>query len=224
MSLERATTLTHARRANDNGFVATLLTLAALLFAFLAFFVVLATHASSEEVRASPGIYTPAGAVQAPPMRVTVIDATTFKDIETGAIYRLYGIDACAKNQQAELGRQSWPCGVVAISWLVSATLGKWTACNIIEQSGGTKIARCATAEHPDLAADMLRDGDAVTVPDKNGQKIHAYTDAEESARKSYRGLWSSRFEFPVDYRKNNPPTGAAAPPTPPQSTTGIQP
>ena len=194
----------HAARF-DCGFGASLVALSSLLSGFLLFFIGAATGAHGDEPRVSTGIYTPNNAVQAAPMRVTVIDGTTFKDIETGAVYRLYGIDACAKGQTAALGRQSWPCGVMATAWLVNATLGKWTACNVLDEIDTVKFVRCATSEHPDLAADMLKDGDALTNPDKDGRKIHAYVEAEDAARKAYKGLWSSRFEFPWEFRKAQP-------------------
>jgi endonuclease YncB( thermonuclease family) len=68
----------------------------------------------AQTLDASPGIYSPKAAVQSPPLRVEVIDGTRFRDIETHAVYRLYGIDTCASGQTARLGRQHWPCGTMA--------------------------------------------------------------------------------------------------------------
>jgi endonuclease YncB( thermonuclease family) len=150
----------------------------------------------------APGIYSPKAAVQSPPLRVEVIDGTRFRDIETHAVYRLYGIDTCAPDQTAHLGRQPWPCGTMATAWLVTATLNVWLACRTLRDNAGEHLVRCASAGHPDIAADMLRQGIAVarmSSPDDPG--IRAYALAEQDARKAYRGLWSSTFQMPWDWR-----------------------
>ncbi len=159
----------------------------------------------------SSGVYTPRANVQMTPMRVVVLDGVTFRDIESGSAYRLYGVDACAANQSAMLGRQSWPCGAVATAWLVGATLGKWTACNVVSEIDGVAYSRCSTAEHPDIALDMLKEGQAVALADPSGKRLRAYAEAEAEARKNLRGLWASQFQFPWDFRKRPRPTAASS-------------
>lgn len=147
-------------------------------------------------------LYQPKIAAQLPPLRVEVIDGIRFRDIETKAVFRLYGIDACASEQTAMLGRQPWPCGTMVRAWLVTATLNTWVACTVIKDQPGELLARCATAGHRDLAADMLRDGVAVLAPAPDGEPvIRDYAAAEQAARKAYRGLWSSAFQMPWDWR-----------------------
>jgi endonuclease YncB( thermonuclease family) len=146
--------------------------------------------------------YQPKQSTQVPPMRVEVVDGVRVRDIETGKIYRLFGIDACAPAQTAMLGRQPWPCGTVAIAWLVNATLNKWLTCAPIREQEGEQVARCATASHLDLSAGMLKEGLAVAVPAAEGDPaIRAYFAAEEQARKAFRGLWSSTFQMPWNWR-----------------------
>ena len=58
------------------------------------------------ESAASDGVYTPMALMQSTPMRVEVIDGVTFRDIETGVVFRLFGVDACQPDQIANLGRQ----------------------------------------------------------------------------------------------------------------------
>jgi len=145
--------------------------------------------------------YTPQSALQSPPMRVRVIDATSFRDIETGVNYRLYGVDSCLPTQSANLGRQSWPCGAVAIAWLTNATLGKWVSCNALREAGDQRLSRCASSEHQDLAADMLKEGLAIVLPIAEGQEVRAYSQLQDHARKQYRGLWSSQFVMPWELR-----------------------
>ncbi|GEC15468.1 thermonuclease family protein [Nitrobacter winogradskyi] len=154
--------------------------------------------------QAPPGIYSPKAAVQSPPLRVEVIDGTGFRDIETHAVYRLYGIDTCAPDQTARLGRQPWPCGTMATAWLVKVTLNTWLACRTLREEAGEHLARCASAGHPDIAADMVREGVAVArPPSADDSGIRAYALAEHDARKAYRGLWSSTFQMPWDWRAN---------------------
>jgi endonuclease YncB( thermonuclease family) len=151
---------------------------------------------------AAAGIYSPKAAIQSPPLRVEVIDGTRFRDIETRAVYRLYGIDTCAPDQIAGLGRQPWPCGTMAMAWLVTATLNTWLACHTLRDEDGEHLVRCASANHPDIAADMLREGVAVVSPStQDDPTIRAYALAEQDARKTYRGLWSSTFQMPWDWR-----------------------
>lgn len=151
-------------------------------------------------------LYQPKIAAQLPPLRVEVIDGIRFRDIETKAVFRLYGIDACAPEQTATLGRQPWPCGTMVRAWLVTATLNTWVACTVIKEQTGERLARCATAGHRDLAADMLRDGVAVLAPATDGEPvIREYGAAEQAARKAYRGLWSSAFQMPWDWRAAHP-------------------
>jgi endonuclease YncB( thermonuclease family) len=147
------------------------------------------------------GVYTPQSALQSTPMRVEVMDATSFRDIETGARYRLYGVDSCLPTQSANLSRQSWPCGAVAIAWLTNATLGKWVSCNALRETAGQQLSRCASSEHQDLAADMLKEGLAIVLPIAEGQEVRAYSQLQDQARKQYKGLWSSQFTMPWELR-----------------------
>ena len=160
---------------------------------------------SSSDLKPNPpvNVYTPRSGVQATPMRVQVIDAVSFADVETKATYRLYGVDACSLLQSATLGKQQWPCGSVALAWMVSATLNKWITCNDV-RPGDAKSAglvRCATAEHADLALDMLKEGMAVVPPDPLDRQVKAYLSAEQDAKHAYRGMWSSSFQMPWLFR-----------------------
>jgi endonuclease YncB( thermonuclease family) len=160
-----------------------------------------------------PTLYRPNVAAQLPPLRVEVIDGIRFRDIETNAIFRLYGIDACASGQTATLGRQPWPCGTMVKAWLVTATLNTWLACSVIRDDGDEHVARCATAAHRDLAADMLREGVAVLAPANDEEPVlREYAAAEQQARKAYRGLWSSTFQMPWDWRAGHQATAEATP------------
>jgi len=173
----------------------------------------LAIGAALSFVRAEDAsIYNPQSALQSTPMRVEVIDATSFRDIETGASYRLYGVDSCLPTQRANFGRQSWSCGAVAIAWLTNATLNKWVSCNVLRESGPQRLSRCSSSEHQDLAADMLKDGLAVVVPITEAQEVRFYAQLQDQARKQYKGLWSSQFTMPWDLRAKKAENPASNP------------
>jgi endonuclease YncB( thermonuclease family) len=159
---------------------------------------------------AQTSVYRPNSALQSPPLRVEVLDGVRFRDIETHTVYRLYGVDTCIPGQRASLSRQPWPCGAVAVAWLVKATLNRWVACNTLRQEGDERLARCSSADHADIAADMLREGIAVAPPLSEGDPtIRAYVAAEAEARKGYRGIWASSFEMPWDFRAHAAASGA---------------
>lgn len=173
---------------------------------------VLAIYVAAGAAHGEDGaIYKPQGAIQSTPMRVEVVDATSFRDIETRAIYRLYGVDSCLSTQSANLNRQSWPCGAVAIAWLTNATLGKWVSCTLVREVEGKRLSRCSSSEHQDIAADMLKEGLAVIPPAAEGQEVRIYSQLQDQARKQYKGLWSSQFTMPWELRAKQPQAPAAS-------------
>ncbi|WFU07187.1 thermonuclease family protein (plasmid) [Rhizobium sp. CB3171] len=161
-------------------------------------------QANSLGTAKAPNIYTPGDSMATNPMRVVVLSSTTFEDVEAKQTYRLYGIDACDMGQTATLGKQTWPCGVVAMAWLVSATLNKWVVCSPIRKDETIIVGRCATGEMADIASEMLKAGIAITLPDPPDRRIASYAQLERDARKSHRGIWASTFQMP--YRKSSPP------------------
>ena len=60
--------------------------------------------AARAENAASEGVYTPKALTQSTPMRVEVIDGVTFRDIETGLVFRLFR----RRRVSARSDRQSW--------------------------------------------------------------------------------------------------------------------
>ena len=153
------------------------------------------------EPATNQSVYTPKAPMQSTPVRVEVIDGVTFRDIETGLVYRLFGIDTCQLDQIANLGRQPWQCGAAAIAWLTTATLNKWVSCNPLREKDGRRLSRCSSSEHADLAGDMIKEGLAVCLPDAEDQHVRSYLLDQDQARKAYKGLWSSQFAMPWNYR-----------------------
>jgi endonuclease YncB( thermonuclease family) len=189
---------------------------------------------------AAPGTrYEPQSQVQTKPMRVEVIDGNRFRDIESGAVYRLWGVDVCAPDQTALLGRQPWPCGTMARAWLVNETLGKWVSCVLLDKQGDELAVRCSSSTHQDVALAMLKEGVAVALPpEREPKQVKVYLAAQEAARKAFRGLWGSAFDMPWAYRSQlaaaelkaeSPPPPAPDPVNPtegptPSGITGDQP
>lgn len=161
---------------------------------------------------APPEAHSPRQANATVPMRVEVLSATSFVDIESRQLYRLYGMDACDARQTATLGKQTWPCGIVAMAWLVTATLNKWVACTTIREQDDTRIARCATGDLSDIAAEMLKIGYAITLPAADDRLIAAYSQHEKDARNAYRGLWASSFQMPWIFRQQQSTAQPKAP------------
>ncbi|MGL4439014.1 MAG: thermonuclease family protein [Bosea sp. (in: a-proteobacteria)] len=151
---------------------------------------------------APPTVYTPRETVQRTPMRVSVLDGRTFRDVGTGATYRLYGIETCEIGQFADLGPQRWPCDVVPLAWLMMTTLNKWVACNTVAEKAGIRQARCASNDFPDMALELLRTGSAVVDVAESGPLIELYKGVEAEAKRNSRGLWGSTFEMPWAYRQ----------------------
>lgn len=149
----------------------------------------------------TPSVHVPRETVQRTPMRVSVLDGRSFRDTAGGETYRLYGIEICEAGQFAELGPQRWPCAVVPLAWLVTATLNKWVACNVIAEKDGIRHARCASHEIPDMGQELLRIGAAVVEGAESGPLIDLYRATEAEAKRSYRGLWGSTFEMPWAFR-----------------------
>jgi endonuclease YncB( thermonuclease family) len=87
-------------------------------------------------------------------------------------------------------------------------------ACNTLRQENGEHLARCASADHADIAADMVREGIAVAAPPTpQDPAIRAYATAEREARKAYRGLWASSFQMPWEFRASDDGQVTATPP-----------
>ena len=79
-------------------------------------------------------------------------------------------------------------------------------ACTPIRQSETLKLGRCATGEIPDLAAEMLKLGHAITLPSPEDRLIPTYAQLEKDARAAYRGIWASSFQMPWTFRQQASP------------------
>jgi endonuclease YncB( thermonuclease family) len=128
----------------------------------------------------------------------SVIDGDTI-DIH-GERIRLHGIDSPEGRQRCIRGGEEWRCGTDA-SNAVSEFIGRSSVvCTVVDVDRyKRKVATCSV-RGADINLWMVEQGWAVAYR----QYSHAYDRAEDAARLAERGVWSSKFEMPWDWRKNN--------------------
>lgn len=109
---------------------------------------------------------------------------------------RLHGIDAPEYRQTCTRDGRPWACGVEAANALRALTAEREVKCRPREQDRfGRTVAVCYVGDL-DLGRAMVRDGLAVA--------YGAYEAEEQEARAARRGLWSSSFERPAEWRSRH--------------------
>jgi endonuclease YncB( thermonuclease family) len=127
--------------------------------------------------------------------RAQIIDGDSL--IVAGREIRLYGIDAPEYHQPCFRRGRPWRCGIDATRTLRTLIAGRPVACRSREEDRyGRTVATCSVAGN-DLSAAMVAGGHAVA--------YGAYQLEERAARNAGRGIWSSRFERPSDWRAKHP-------------------
>lgn len=110
---------------------------------------------------------------------------------------RLFGIDAPELNQSCQRNAEDWACGAAAKDLLDSLIRGKSVYCTSTgTDQFGRALAQCA-AGPTDLNRAMVANGYAVAFRRYSSD----YVSAEDSAKANRRGIWSSKFTMPSDYR-----------------------
>ena len=113
--------------------------------------------------------------------------------VVAGMEIRLYGIDAPEYRQYCFRRGRPWACGVDAARVLRTLIANRPVACRAREQDRyGRTVASCSVGGN-DLGAAMVAGGHAVA--------YGAYQLEERAARNAGRGIWSSRFEPPAQWR-----------------------
>lgn len=127
-----------------------------------------------------------------------VIDGDTL-EIQ-GKPIRLLGIDAPESRQFCSKAEEPWLCGKDATAALSNRINSRSVTCETIGKPDryGRAIAVCRL-EGEDLNAWMVRQGWALAYRHYSS----VYIDDETAAREAQRGIWSSNFTPPWDWRKH---------------------
>lgn len=110
---------------------------------------------------------------------------------------RLFGIDAPEFTQTCTRKGQPWACGSAAADQLSKLVTGKQVGCVSLGVDKYRRVlARCSVGV-TDLNRAMVATGFALAYR----RYSMDYISAEESAKASKRGMWSSTFQLPSDFR-----------------------
>jgi len=110
---------------------------------------------------------------------------------------RMQGIDAPEGRQNCTRDGRDWRCGDEAKRTLQRLIGRQPIRCDIHStDQHGRRLATCYSAAGGNLNARMVAEGFAVA--------FGAYQSEESEARSARRGLWSSQFERPQDWRRRN--------------------
>lgn len=126
-----------------------------------------------------------------------VIDGDTL-DV-AGARVRLFGIDAPEAAQTCRRGGRNWACGAEAEDALVSVIAGRQVRCEEQDIDRYERSVAICWAGAENLNAWMVENGWAVAYRQYGGR---TYDQEEVVARVAQRGIWSSEFVMPWNWRK----------------------
>ncbi|WP_156851097.1 nuclease [Bartonella refiksaydamii] len=117
---------------------------------------------------------------------------------------RLYGVETCETRQFASRNGIKWPCGAFVTAWLVTKTIDKNVTCRQARVIKQVHYAQCFV-DGVDLARAGLAEGVMVLTKDQHHFPSPAdYKNLQFAAQKAQMGLWSSEFEQPEEWRRDN--------------------
>ena len=125
-----------------------------------------------------------------------VIDGNTL-DI-AGERIRLHGIDAPESRQTCVANGERWPCGQRATDALRNKIGDRQITCEELDRDRYERIVAKCVVDGDDLGEWMVLRGWAVAYI----YYSYEYTRAEAIAKSRERGIWTSDFEMPWDWRK----------------------
>lgn len=115
-----------------------------------------------------------------------------------GQRVRLWGIDGPELNQTCTRGGQPWACGRDAARALDRLVAGKTVNCLVIVRDTMRRIiVGDCTLGGQSLSRWMVANGWAMMNP----RQTDAYAKEEAEAREARRGIWTSTFEPPWDFK-----------------------
>jgi len=123
----------------------------------------------------------------------------------SGISVRLYGIDAPELDQVCRQGGIAWKCGEEAKHQLQAMLDGQLVSCRRVDTDQYGRTVAVCTAGRSELNKAMVESGWATAFR----RYSDAYIGDEMRAKTAGRGIWSSEFETPADYRHRNEPRQA---------------
>lgn len=128
----------------------------------------------------------------------SVIDGDTLEI--HGKRIRLHGMDAPEASQQCYINGKAWACGKTAAWELDKKIRGKTVSCEIKDMDKyGRFVADCKVAG-VSVNGRQVEEGWAVAY----ARYSKAYIPNQERARAARRGIWSSQWASPEQYRRQN--------------------
>jgi endonuclease YncB( thermonuclease family) len=113
---------------------------------------------------------------------------------------RLHGIDAPEANQSCLKGPAEWHCGWEATNALANIIGRHWVTCTKRDVDRYGRMVAVCKAGPVNLNDWMVRNGWAVAYRRYSSE----YTQAEETAKISGRGIWRGKFIMPWKWRESN--------------------
>ncbi len=167
---------------------------------WLALIVLLGIWSYSDALLPAPNLTAPTA---------TVVDGDTFT--LSDKTIRLYGIDAPEYHQDCtDASGKTWACGKAARARLAEKLAsGTVTCAPQAHDRYGRTVARCSTADEPDLGRAMVHAGLAIS-PAERGTAV--YHEDQNLARQARRGLWQGVFDEPAVWRASHPRADASLP------------
>jgi endonuclease YncB( thermonuclease family) len=137
----------------------------------------------------------------APPItgNARVIDGDSL--VVAGTEIRLYGIDAPEYRQTCTRAGVAWACGREAASALRTMVTGRDLACRARDLDRYDRTVATCRAGELDVGGAMVKGGMAIA--------YGAYDAEEREAKAARRGLWSSTFDRPAEWRARHPRTSS---------------
>ena len=117
----------------------------------------------------------------------------------SGMRVRLYGIDAPEAAQTCQRNGREWACGTDAMRALETEIGSLGVSCEEQDIDRYDRVVGICHTGSRDLNAWMVRSGWAVAYRQYGGE---VYDGEEVMARVAQRGLWSSDFVMPWDWRR----------------------